>query len=315
MKKRILLGVSSCLLGEKVRFDGGHKRDNYICDLLSHYVDFLPICPEVAIGMGIPRPAIRLIGDSGSPRLVEVKNHQRDYTQPMLDFANETMKTLTPISGYILKSKSPTCGLKRVKIYRGKEQAPLLGEGLYASVLKKAFPCLPIEEEGRLNDAKIRENFIERLFIYHDWQVTMEHGFTGKELVNFHTRHKLALMAHHPHKSRELGRLVGTLDKENSSTLMLEYLQGLMAILSFIATPAKHANVLQHCLGYFKKVLSAQDKQELLNTISNYQRGLLPLIVPITLLKHHLSHHPQPYLEMQSYLSPYPEELMLRNHI
>ncbi|NSL17199.1 DUF1722 domain-containing protein [Tatlockia micdadei] len=315
MKNRILIGVSSCLIGEKVRFDGGHKRDSYICDLLANYVDFLPICPEVAIGMGVPRPAIRLVGDPKSPRLVEVKNVERDYTLAMLEFANETMQQLTHISGYILKSQSPSCGLRRVKIYQGKGQAPLSGQGLYAKILKEQFPYLPIEEEGRLNDPRLRENFIERLFVYHDWQVTNEPGLTAHALINFHTRHKLTLMAHHPSKSRELGQLVSRVDKKNIASLAPEYLYKFMNTLCYIATPNKHANVLMHCLGYFKKVLTKMDKQELVNLIEQYQQGLVPLVVPITLINHHLIHYPQPYLEGQSYLSPYPAELMLRNHI
>lgn len=315
MKNRILIGVSSCLIGEKVRFDGGHKRDSYICDLLANYVDFLPICPEVAIGMGVPRPAIRLVGDPKSPRLVEVKNVERDYTLAMLEFANETMQQLTHISGYILKSQSPSCGLRRVKIYQGKGQAPLSGQGLYAKILEEQFPYLPIEEEGRLNDPRLRENFIERLFVYHDWQVTNEPGLTAHALINLHTRHKLTLMAHHPSKSRELGQLVSRVDKKNIASLAPEYLYKLMNTLCYIATPNKHANVLMHCLGYFKKILTKMDKQELVNLIEQYQQGLVPLVVPITLINHHLIHYPQPYLEGQSYLSPYPAELMLRNHI
>lgn len=315
MEKRILLGVSSCLIGEKVRFNGGDKRNNYLCDLLANYVDFLPICPEVAIGLGVPRPAIRLVGDPKFPRLVEVNNPQQDHSQAMMEFANSAMKQLTHISGYILKSQSPTCGLKRVKIYQEKGVAPKLGQGLFAKVLAEKFPCLPIEEEGRLNDPKLRENFIERIFIYHDWQTTCENDFTASALVKFHTRYKLTLMAHHPSRSRELGQLVSQVKQKNLSALAAEYIDNFMKILSLIATPSKHANVLQHCLGYFKSVLSKNDKQELVTIINNYRQGLLPLIVPITLINHHLSHYSQPYLENQSYLSPYPAELMLRNHI
>ena len=313
--ERIILGVSSCLIGEKVRFNGGHKRDNYLCDFLANYVDFLPICPEVAIGLGVPRPAIRLVGDPKNPHLVNSNNSQADYTLKMLDFAQSAMKQLKGISGYILKSQSPTCGLKRVKIYQSKGQAPKLGQGLYARLLVEQFPYLPIEEEGRLNDPTLRENFIERIFIYHDWQTSIKAGLTANSLVDFHSRHKLTLMAHHPIKSRELGRLVSQVDKRDLSELAAQYLPIFMGILSLIATPKKHANVLQHCLGYFKKVISKQDKQELVTLIENYRLGLVPLIVPLTLLNHHLSHYPQPYLEKQSYLLPYPAELMLRNHI
>ncbi|KTC88047.1 MULTISPECIES: YbgA family protein [Legionella] len=315
MERRILLGISSCLIGEKVRFDGGHKRNSYLCELLANYVDFLPICPEVAIGLGIPRAAIRLVGNPKSPRLVEVNNPQQDYTQIMQEFANSTIKQLTNISGYILKSQSPTCGLKQVKVYQDKGVAPKLGQGLFAKVLAERFPCLPIEEEGRLNDPKLRENFIERLFIYHDWQTTRESDFTVNALIKFHTRYKLTLMAHQPSKSRDLGKFVSQINQKNLSVLASEYIYNFMKIMSLVATPNTHANVLQHCLGYFKTVLSKNDKQELVTIINNYRQGLLPLIVPLTLVNHHLINHPQPYLEGQSYLSPYPDELMLRNHI
>lgn len=311
----MIIGISSCLLGEKVRFDGGHKRDNYICDFLADYVDFLPICPEVAIGMGIPRPAVRLSGNPLNPRLIEVKNPLQDYTESMLDFAESYMNQLGNISGYILKSKSPTCGWKRVKIYQDKGQAPLSGQGLYTKVLREKYPCLPIEEEGRLNDPHLRENFIERLFIYKEWQNLLESDLDVAHILNFHTRHKLTLMAHNPARSQLLGQKVSQIKQEEIKVFAMHYINDFMQILSYLATPKKHANVLQHCFGYFKKWLGKIDKHELLNAIENYRCGLLPLIVPITLLKHHLNHYPQPYLEKQSYLSPYPAELMLRNHI
>ncbi|KTC85056.1 YbgA family protein [Legionella brunensis] len=312
---RIVIGVSSCLLGERVRFDGGHKRDSYLCDLLANYVDFLPICPEVAIGMGTPRPPVRLIGNAQSPSMVDIKNPNKDYTAAMLNFSQNIMKQLQNISGYILKSKSPSCGLKRVKIYQDQGQAPRMGQGIYAKTLTEYYPWLPIEEEGRLNDPHLRENFIERLFVYKEWQDLVKTGLTNSSLLDFHTRHKLTLMAHHPIRCRMLGKKVSRINEENLSVFAIAYLTDLMETLGYIATPKKHTNVLQHCLGYFKKQLDKKDKQELLEAIESYRRGLLPLIVPITLLKHHLNHHQQPYLEKQSYLAPYPQELMLRNHI
>ncbi len=315
MEKRILIGISSCLLGEKVRFDGGHKRDNYICDMLADYVEFLPICPEADIGMGIPRPPIRLVGNPQSPQLVEVKNPQKDYTQPMLAYANQAMERLGSISGYILKSKSPTCGWTRVKVYQGKDQPTHTGTGLFAQVLEQHYPDLPIEEEGRLNDPRLRENFIERLFVYKDWQDMLAEGLTADRLVKFHTRHKLTLMAHHPSKSRTLGQKMAQLKHLDLQSFSDEYIRDFMLILRHIATTKKQTNVLHHCFGYFKKVLDKTDKQEMVEAIEQYRLGLVPLIVPITLLKHHIRHYPQPYLQQQHYLSPYPAELMLRNHI
>lgn len=315
MSKPIIIGISSCLLGEKVRFDGGHKRDTYICDILADYVEFLPICPEAEIGMGIPRPPVRLVGDPKAPRMVEIKNPDKEFTEPMLAYSQKTMSRLNEISAYILKSKSPSCGLKRVKVYQGKDKAPLSGSGLFAGVLQATYPDLPIEEEGRLNDPKLRENFIERLFIYKEWQDLIDQGLTPDRLIQFHTRHKLTLMAHHPAKSQKLGQMLSQLKQPDLSSLAAQYFHEFMQILQYIATPGKHSNVLHHCFGYFKKDLDKKDKQEMVDAIEQYRLGFVPLIVPITLLKHHLMRYPQPYLQEQRYLSPYPSELMLRNHI
>ncbi|CDZ78451.1 hypothetical protein BN59_02761 [Legionella massiliensis] len=315
MDKHLLLGISSCLLGEKVRFDGGHKRDNFICDFLANYVDFLPICPEVAIGLGVPRPALHLRGNCEHPRLVEAKDSSRDYTSNMVEFSIQCMKGLNEICGYILKSKSPSCGLKNVKVYQDEGQRPLAGLGLYARVLKQTFPNLPIEEEGRLNDPRLRENFVERIFIYNEWKNLVKTGLDASKLVEFHTRHKLTLLAHSPSIYKVLGKMLSNIKLHNLEQLNEAYISIFMRGMSCLATPKKHANVLQHCLGYFKKQLDSLDKQELVQSIDNYRSGLLPLIVPVTLFKHHLNRYQQPYLSIQSYLDPYPQELMLRNHI
>ncbi|WP_019218228.1 YbgA family protein, partial [Legionella tunisiensis] len=232
-------------------------------------------------------------------------------------FSQNIMTDLKHLSGYILKSKSPTCGWKQVKIYQSPGLVKHNGQGLYAKTLAANYPCLPIEEEGRLNDPRLRENFVERIFLYKEWQDLVGSGLTIAKILAFHTRHKLTLMAHHPITSHKLGEALSRINKQDDIQQFAEnYIYNFMQILSYyIATPKKHANVLQHCLGYFKKVLNKIDKQELVESIANYRQGLLPLIVPVTLLKHHMKHHRQPYLDNQSYLSPYPEELMLRNHI
>lgn len=315
MQKDLVIGISSCLLGQAVRFDGGHKRDSYICDLLADYVDFLPICPEVAIGLGIPRPPVRLCGNPQNPRLVEVKNNANDYTDRMLAFSKQSMAQFTNLSGYILKKNSPSCGWKRVKVYQDKGRGPLAGTGLFAQILEQTYPNLPIEEEGRLNDSRLRENFIERIFIYKEWQDLCKSGLTAAKLLQFHTRCKLSLMAHSPTSYKTLGQKLSLLKSKEIKTIGDEYIREFMRGMTYLATPKKHANVLQHCLGFFKKVIAPIDKQELLQAINNYRCGLLPLIVPITLIKHHLNHFPQTYLQGQSYLDPYPSELMLRNHI
>jgi uncharacterized protein YbgA (DUF1722 family)/uncharacterized protein YbbK (DUF523 family) len=314
LNNKIILGISSCLLGENVRYDGGHKRDNYICDTLVNYFDFLPICPEVAIGMSIPRPAVHLVGEPNNPSLVEAENKEKNYTQLIQQFASKTMDDLTGISGYILKSKSPSCGWRRVKVYQQKDMPFHNGQGLFAAILEKCYPNLPIEEESRLNDDKIRENFIERVFIYKKWQELTSKAFCKEAITAFHTQHELTLMAHHLFSYRKLGKMVAAIDQP-LETFYQQYIFHLMKALNHTATKKKHANVLQHCMGYLKKKLSPIDKEELQRTIDNYRLGLTPLIVPITLLRHHLNHYPNEHLNLQSYLNPYPEELMLRNHI
>lgn len=313
---KITLGISSCLLGDTVRFDGGHKRDLYVVNLLANYFAFIAICPEVGAGLGVPRPPIRLMGAPNSPQVVEVKDKTNDHTAALHTYSHSAMGQLAEVSGYILKNKSPSCGWKNVKVYQDHGSPPKVGMGVFARILTDTYPLLPIEEEGRLNDYKLRENFIERVFMYHRWQQLIKEGLTSKRLIEFHSRHKLTLMAHSEKSYRHLGRLLANLKgPQPLNAIADEYIACLMKGMAFLATPKKHANVLMHCLGYFKKWLSPDDKAELLAAIDQYRLGLLPLIVPITLLKHHLRHFPNDYLLAQSYLDPYPQELMLRNHI
>ena len=311
----ITLGISSCLLGEKVRCDGGHKKSDYVVNLLCDYFDFMPVCPEVDIGLGIPRPAIRVYGDKRNPRLVDAKNETIDYTDKMRHYSEQKVAEFDSVSGFILKSKSPTCGMERVKVYQGKGIQPKLGRGLFAEKLMSRYPLLPVEEEGRLNDYKLRENFIERVFIYHRWQRLVKNGLTAQSLIQFHTEHKLTLMAHHEVTYRNLGKKMANLKGANLSEFAEHYIDIFMQAMKKIATNKKHANVLMHLLGYFKKELSHDDKAELLHTIDEYRNYRLPLVVPVTLIKHYLRKYPDDYLTHQRYLFPYPEELMLRNHI
>ncbi len=310
----ILIGISSCLLGEEVRFDKGHKKDNFICHLLSNYFKFISVCPEVGAGLGTPRPSMRLTGSPDNPKLIEVKNPDRDHTKALMTYSQQAVKELPAISGYILKNKSPSCGLKSVKIYQEKG-APKQGQGLFAKLLEETYPTLPIEEEGRLNDAKLRENFIERVFLYHRLKTLFMTNLTKQALVDFHTQHKLTLRAHDEKTYKLLGNKMANFKGQSLKNFAKEYETLLMEGMKKIATTKKHANVLMHCMGYFKKNLSASDKQELLDAIHEYRLERLPLIVPITLIKHHLKNHPCEYLENQYYLNPYPRELMLRNHI
>lgn len=315
MNNKIKLGISRCLLGQKVRFDGGHKKFSYATELLETFFELKGICPEVESGMNIPRPTIRLVGEANSPKLVEVLKPENDHTDKMKKFSSEAVKQFSDYSGFILKSKSPSCGMERVKVYQEAPQQPLMGVGIFAKILLDAFPLMPIEEEGRLNDPTLRENFIERIFVYHRWQSTVSKDPSPKSLLDFHTEHKLTLLAHHQGTYRELGRLLADLKSVDIKDFVKTYIEQFMAAMKKTASRQTHTNVLMHIQGYFKDVIDADDKAELTQSIDRYRLGQLPLIVPITLLKHHLLKHPDEYLQKQRYLFPYPEELMLRNHI
>jgi uncharacterized protein YbgA (DUF1722 family)/uncharacterized protein YbbK (DUF523 family) len=313
----IRLGISTCLLGENVRYDGGHKLDRFLVDTLGRYVEWVPVCPEVETGLSVPREAMRLVGDPEAPRLVTLKSG-RDYTDRMQAWARERLEQLaeTRIHGFVFKRGSPSSGLYRVKIYTEDGMPSRSGTGIFPREVMKRFPLLPLEEEGRLHDMHLRENFIDRVFAYYRWTDLLEENATPGGLVEFHTAHKLTLMAHDPAHYGEMGRLVAQAGSLRWEELTARYGQLLMEGLGVMTSPGKHANVLQHVMGFLKDRLSREDKAELLATIEDYRKGLLPLIVPLTLLKHHLRRHPVPdWVHQQVYLNPYPKELMLRNHV
>jgi uncharacterized protein YbgA (DUF1722 family)/uncharacterized protein YbbK (DUF523 family) len=312
----ILMGVSSCLLGKEVRFDGGHKRDRFITDLLGRFVEWVPVCPEVELGMGTPRPALRLVGGGDDVRMIEVKS-QHDHTRAMRTYSARRVRALRALhlSGYVFKKDSPSCGMTRVKIYPESGMPRREGMGLYASVLMEAFPNLPVEDEGRLNDAKLRENFIERVFAYQRIRELFRGRWTAGQVVDFHTAHKLQLMAHSTVAYRELGRLVATMKRMDRSSFRDRYESGFMAALKPIATPGRTANMLQHAAGHLKAFLDVASRGELSELIHDYRKGLIPLIVPVTLIGHHARRYKVDYLNGQVFLEPHPKELMLRNHV
>lgn len=312
---KINIGISSCLLGQEVRHDGGHKRNGYILNTLSEYFEFRPLCPEMAIGMGVPRPTIRLIKSNGDIRLVGSKDSDLDVTDAMNQFSIQATSTMDDIAGYILKKDSPSCGMERVRVYNEKGHAEKNGSGLFAHHLKTTHPSLPIEEEGRLMDPVLRENFVERVFVYFRWQKYSKQGLTVRGLMDFHTKHKFNLLSHDETIYRELGPLVAEARADNLESVASRYLEKLMQGMKRPATRKRHSNVLMHVMGFIKEDLTSDDKQEMLDILDNYRLGKVPLIVPITLLKHHLRRSPQPYIEQQFYMNPYPEELMLRNHL
>ncbi len=314
---KIRIGVSSCLLGEQVRFDGGHKHSRYITDVLGDYMEFVGVCPEVECGLSVPRESMRLMGDPDRPRLIGPKSGT-DYTEQMQTWAADRVAKLADedLHGFIFKAKSPSSGAFRVKVYNEHGMATNSGRGLFAGAFMDSYPWLPVEEEGRLNDLPLRENFMDRVFAYARFRQAMTADPTPKGLVAFHTTMKLTVMAHSPAHYKSLGQLVADAGKTPWETLHDLYRLELMIGLKELASKGRHTNVLQHIQGFLKDQLSGKDKAELQQVFEDYRQGLLPLIVPITLLKHHLNRHDAPdWLEKQAYLHPYPKELMLRNHV
>ncbi len=313
----IRIGVSSCLLGRKVRYDGQHKRDDFLTEVLAPFVEWVPVCPELELGLGVPREPIRLVGRPESPRLVAERSGA-DHTEAMRAFAERRVAELAALelSGYVTKKDSPSCGMERVRVHLARGGPPRRdGVGAFTRVLRELLPLLPVEEEGRLHDPALRESFVERIFAYARWKAALAGGMTRRRLVEFHTAHKLALLAHSPAAYRRLGALVGGLGRRAMPGAAAEYGAGFMEALAVPATRGRHANVLQHAAGYFRERLDADDRKELEGVVADYGRGLVPLIVPLTLLRHHLRRTPVPYLAGQVYLDPEPRELCLRNHV
>ncbi len=312
----IRVGISSCLLGEEVRYDGGHQKDAYITGVLARYFTWVPVCPEMEVGMGVPREPIRLVGDPAAPRLMGVTSGT-DHTERMSDFARRRVDELRGrgLSGYILKRASPSCGLERVKVHAGDGPPARTGTGLFARALTAALPLLPVEEEGRLNDARLRDNFITRVFAHRRFTALRESRPRPAAVVEFHTAHKYLVLAHSPAAYARLGRLVAEGARSPNEAWLDRYGEGLMRAFESRATTRKHVNVLQHIMGFFKTQLSAAEKRELSGVIGDYAAGLVPLVVPITLINHHVARFDVAYVRDQIYLRPHPKELMLRNHV
>lgn len=310
------LGVSACLMGVEVRYNGGHKQSDLCTRTLSDYFDFIPACPEVAIGLGIPRETIRLVGDPEAPQAVGTVHSELNVTRELADYGQHMAGEMTDISGYIFMQKSPSCGLERVKVYRD-NGAPFEtgGRGIYAQAFCDRHPDLPVEEDGRLNDPVLRENFITRVYAYTAWQHLLEQGLSRRALTEFHSRYKYQLMACDVQQYRALGKLLGSMGRSDPDEVGPGYFSQLMQALKKCATRGSHTNVLQHLSGYLKQTLDADARQELHELIQQYRQGIVPLIVPLTLLKHHFRQHPDPYVALQVYMQPHPEPLSLRNAI
>jgi uncharacterized protein YbgA (DUF1722 family)/uncharacterized protein YbbK (DUF523 family) len=315
MSERIKIGISTCLLGENVRYDGGHKLDRFLTETLGVYVDYVPVCPESECGLGIPRESMRLVGDADSPRLVTTRSGV-DHTDRMTAWANKRLNQLgkEDLCGFIFKKNSPSSGLHRVRVYGKKGQPNRTGRGIFAQAFTDRFPLVPVEEEGRLHDPKLRENFIEKIFTLKRWRAASEAGKTLGGLVDYHTREKLLLLSHSQVHYRQMGKQVAAGKQVPINDLYREYEQLLMAALDLKTTVKKNLNVLQHLMGYFKKQLSPDEKQELLEIFDAYKNEKIPLIVPMTIINHYVRKYRQPYLAKQTYLNPHPLDLKLRNH-
>jgi uncharacterized protein YbgA (DUF1722 family)/uncharacterized protein YbbK (DUF523 family) len=311
------LGISRCLMGESVRYDGGHKLDRFLVNTLGQYVEWVSVCPEVEIGLPIPRESMRLVGDPDAPRLIAPKSGA-DHTETMQSWAKGRLDDLAGLGlhGFVFKKDSPSSGLFRVKVYNEHGMAERNGVGIFAREVVRRFPLLPMEEEGRLNDMPLRENFIERIYAHYRWTNLLEENPTPGGLVRFHTAQKLTLMAHSPTHYQELGRLTAAAGVLPWEDLAAQYGTLFMEGLQAPATRGKQANVLYHLMSYLKTHLSADDKEEAIGLIEEYRAGMTPLVVPLTLLKHHFRRYPVPdWVHGQVYLNPYPKELMLRNHV
>ena len=316
MENRIKIGISACLLGENVRWNGGHSRDRYLTDTLGLYVEYVPVCPEVECGMGVPRETLRLAGDPDNPSLVTSKTNI-DHTDRMNRWARKRLKDLEKedLCGFIFKKKSPSSGLFNVPVRTSKGMPQKKGQGIFARIFTEHFPLIPVEEEGRLHDPKLRETFIEQIFTLKRWRETLAKRKSMGTLVEFHTRHKLLMMSHSPNHSRLMGKLVAGGKAIPAKDLFEQYETLLMEALRLKTTQKKNINVLQHIMGYFKKLISPDEKQELLEIIEQYRKEYVPLIVPVTLLNHYVRKYKQPYLAQQVYLNPHPVALKLRNHV
>ena len=315
MEEKIRIGISTCLLGESVRYDGGHKRDRFVTDTLGQFLEFVPVCPEMECGLGVPRESMRLVGKPESPRLVTNRT-KIDHTERMITWARKRVQELEKedLCGFIFKSRSPSSGMERVRVYNEKGIPEKKGVGMFARIFMEHFPLLPVEEDGRLHDIRLRENFIERIFALKRWRDLVDEKRSRGRLVAFHTQHKLLILSHGHKHSRILGKLVAEAKSISPKQLYPQYQALFMEALKLKTTVKKNINVLQHMMGYFKKQLSADEKQELLETFNQYREGYIPLIVPLTLIKHYVGKYDQPYLKQQVYLNPHPIELKLRNH-
>lgn len=312
---RIPVGISACLLGHEVRHDGGHKHSRYCTEVLARHFQFRSLCPEMGSGLGAPRQAMHLVDTDQGVRLHSTRGG-KDFTGMMQGFVDDTLESLADLRGYILMAKSPSCDMERIRVYR--EDGEVLrrdASGLFAAALMERYPLMPVEEEGRLNDDRLRENFVERVFIYDDWYRVCEAGLTPGALIGFHSRHKFQLLAHHEATYRRLGPMLADLKSRPLEEIADDYITEFMAAMAKRISPGAHVNTMLHLVGFLRDGLCAEDLALIHEQIQAYQRGEVPLVVPMTLLRGAQSKVGQPYLAEQRYLTPYPDALGLRNRV
>ena len=308
----IKVGISQCLTGANVRYDGGHRNSKFCNRDLSDIFEFESFCPEVGIGLPIPRKTIRLVGDIDSPRAVYSDGGDEDFTLALSTYADQHLSQLKALSGFVFCKASPSCGTNRVKVYADNGHSQSKGVGIFAARVQKLLPGLPVEDDGRLNDPLLRDSFIKRVFIFNEWQKIVKEGLTKSALFKFHARHKYTLLAHCQKTYRALGPQIAKVTNENLDTMAKEYIVNLMSGLTRVATRKNNTNVLMHLQGYLKEHLDADDKAELTQCILDYNKGIEPILSPLTLLKHHFKNNPNEYILDQSFLEPYPRQLAIR---
>ncbi len=316
MNQKIKIGVSACLMGEEVRYNGGHCQNHFLKDTVSQYATFVSTCPEAAIGMGVPREAVRLEYDQDENTRMLAPKSGKDFTEKMEAYAKDwsCMVDELDLDGFVFKKNSPSCGVFRVKIYKNDHPAERRGTGLFAKAIMERYPELPVEEDGRLSDPVLRESFMVRVFAFKRVKSLFHKSWTRKDVIEFHSREKLLLLAHSPRSYRELGQLVGNIADYSREEFQITYLKTFMEAVNTRASKGRHQNALSHMAGYLTKRLTSEGRRELKETIDSFRNGIVPLIVPITLISHMLRRYDETYLLKQSYLSPHPHQMALRNH-
>ncbi|MGB1139813.1 MAG: YbgA family protein [Halioglobus sp.] len=315
-EQKPLLGIGSCLAGNAVRYNGQTKAPNQHVRAICEHFDARPFCPEMGIGLGVPRPPIHLVGTEEHVRVMDVETQTQDFTDPIRQYAKSVLKNAPELCGYILVKGSPSCGYGRVKRYSEKGNFVASDQdGVFTTALAEFDPLLALEDDGRLNDPGLRESFVTRARVYHEWHQLKKEGITAARLIDFYSRHKYLAMAHHVPSYKELGRLMADLSGNDLEGLAQEFITLLIAALKRPATRRSHSNVLFHIAGYLKRRIPSEQRQRLNELIEDYRTGQVPLVVPITMLRHHFADNPDAYINGQVWLSPYPDSLRIRNVI